>query len=470
MGILVFGVMQRGITVRSGKVDMLSGSITKGLLSMTIPIMIMNVMQSLFGIIDMTILKHFSNEGDGAVGAVGACGTLITLSTSLLIGLSAGANVVIAKHIGEGDKKRADKAVMTSLLLSVSGGLILMVLGVTLAKTFLEMTNCPESLLQQATLYFRIYFCGIPVLMLYNFCAAILRAVGDTKRPMYFLTLGGIIKVFCTVVFVAVFDMSVEGVALTTIISNIFAGVLTFAALLKRKETISINFKKPKFDMKELKEILFIGIPAGFQSALYSLANVIITAEVNKFGPDATTGISIANQFDGILYYICNAPSLATIPYVAQNIGAGNIKRVKQTFIRAVLITTAFGAGFGSLSAIFSGQLSSIMSSSQAVIEYSQQKMMIISSTYFICGINEVLGGALKGMKKPILPTVATLVYMCALRFVWVYVIFPYCPTLTFLYLVWPIGWVLSIITLLIAYFPAITKLQKNLSPNSNQA
>lgn len=208
---------------------------------------------------------------------------------------------------------------------------------------------------------------------------------------------------------------------------------------------------------------MFIGIPTGLQSSLYSLANVVITAAVNEFGSDATTGIAIANQFDGILYQISYAPSLAVIPYVAQNIGAKNIKRVKQVVWKAIIITTLFGGTIGAFSAIFSGQLSAIMSSTPAVIEFSRQKMIIISSTYFICGINEVMCGVLRGMGKPILPTIATLIYMCILRFVWVYAIFPLFPNLTFLYLVWPIGWILSIITLFIAYLPAISKLKRQL-------
>lgn len=445
------------IKMKNSKINMISGSITKGLLSMTMPIMVMNVMQCLFNIIDMTVLKNFSYER--AVGAVGACGTLISLCTSLLIGISAGANVVVAKRVGSGNKARADRAVMTALLTSIIGGIILLIIGVTFSKTFLKMTNCHESLIEEAVIYFKIYFYGVPISMFYNFCASILRAIGDTKRPMYFLILGGIIKVVFNLVFVTVFDLGVEGVAFATIISNIVASVLAFSALLKCKDVIKINFTKIRLDFTELKEILFIGVPAGLQSALYSLANVVITATVNSFGADATTGIAIANQFDGILYQICYAPSLATIPFVAQNIGAGNIKRVKKTVIRAILITVAFGASFGSISAIFSKQLSSIMSSVPEVIKFSQQKMIIISSTYFICGINEVMGGVLKGLGKPILPAVSTLVYMCLFRFVWVYKIFPLCPNLTFLYLVWPIGWILSIITLTISYFIKISKL-----------
>lgn len=446
--------------MRQKNVDMLSGSITKGLLAMAIPIMIMNVMQSMFNIIDMTALEYFSD--DRSVGAVGACGTLISLCTSLLIGLSAGANVVVAKRLGAHDRDSADKAVMTSLLISIAGGILLGVIGVTFAETFLRMTNCPEELLPKATIYFKIYFLGIPILMFYNFCASILRAMGDTKRPMYFLILGGAIKIAFTIFFITVFDMTVEGVAISTVISFLVIGILAFVTLLRSNDIIHIDFHKIRFDLKEFKDILFIGIPSGLQTAMYSFANVIITTTVNSFGPDATTGISIANQFDGILYQMTYAPSLAVIPYVAQNIGAKNIKRVKEVIVKAIFITVTFGATFGSLSAIFSGQLASIMASSEVVIKFAQQKMMLISSTYFICGINEIMGGILKGMGKPVFPAVATFLYMFLFRFVWVYGIFPLFPqNLTFLYLVWPVGWILSIITLLFVYFPAMRKLER---------
>ena len=451
---------KKEVTVmKNDKVNMLSGSIVKGLIAMTIPIMIMNVAQVLFNIVDMTVLRIFGKES--GVGAVGACGTLITLTTSLLIGLAAGANVVIARRLGAKNRQCADRAVITAILVAITGGILLTILGITEAETFLKMTNCPESLIGQATMYFRVHFCSMLPLMLYNFCAAILRATGDTKRPMKFLILGSIIKLVFTVVFVAFFDASCEGVAGASIISSTVIAILAFRALQKNGEISRVEIRKLRFYGTELKEILFMGIPAGLQSSLYSFANVIITAAVNSFGADATTGIAIANQFDGVLYQISYAPSLAVIPYIAQNMGAGNIDRVKKTITRATLITIAFGATFGSLSAIFSAQLSSIMTSSPAVIAYSRQKMMLISSTYFICGINEIMGGVLKGMGKPIFPTVATLVYMCLLRFVWVYQIFPHFRNLTFLYLVWPIGWILSIITLSVIIFPKIRKLQK---------
>lgn len=447
--------------MKKNSVNMLSGSIFKGLLSMIIPIMIMNVMQTMFNVIDMTVLGNLVN--DTAVGAVGVCGTIITLCTSLLIGISSGANVVIAKHVGKGDRDRAEKAVGCAVLFSIVGGVVLAVIGISCAEIFLRWTNCPEKLFHQASVYFRIYFLGVPVIMFYNFCAAILRSIGDTKRPMMFLMIGGALKVVLNIGFITIFNMTIEGVAIATIISNTVAGGLCFVVMLRSRDMIHFSFKNMRFYGSELKQMLFVGIPTGLQSALYSLANTVIATAVNSFGPDATTGLSIANQFDGILYQIVHAPSLAIIPYVAQNIGAKNVKRAKEAVSKSVIITTVFGASLGALSAIFSAQLSSIMSSTPAVIMYSQQKMIIVSSTYFICGINEVLSGALRGMGKPMIPTVTTFLFMCLLRFFWVKFVFPLLPTLTFLYLVWPIGWILCIIIALIVFFPTLRKLKNNL-------
>lgn len=446
--------------MRKKEVNMLSGPIAKGLLTIAFPIMIMNVLTSLFNVIDMTILKSFGSD-ELAVGAVGACGTLISLISGLVTGISAGANVVVAKCIGKGDRERIDRSVGTAMALSIAGGLLLLVVGVSLAKVFLRLTNCPDELFSQATLYFRLYFAGTPILMVYTFCAALLRASGASRRQMVFSVSGGVVKVVGTFLFVAVFKMSVEGVAFATIISWTTSATLAFRALLKNEGVVKIKPKRIRFYRQEMGEILYIGIPAGLQQALYSVANVIIAATVNSFGAAATTGISIANNFDNILYQISVSPALAVMPYVSQNVGVGNIKRATQAVGRGMLITIGFGATFGALSAIFSGQLASIMSSDPTVIAYAQQKMVIISSTYFICGINEIMGAAMKGMGKPIVATAATLIFMCAIRFVWVYLIFPLCPNLTFLYLIWPIGWILSITMLLIFYFPRVKKLSE---------
>lgn len=449
-----------GVVMRKKEVNMLSGSITKGLLTISMPIMIMNVVQSLFNIVDMTVLKSF-DPGGTAVGSVGVCGTLISLITGLMIGVSSGANVVVARFIGEGKPDKVERAVGTSIAISLAGGLAMLVIGVSFAEVFLRWTNCPEELLPYATLYFRLYFVGSPLLLLYNFCASILRSAGDSRRPMMYLIVGGIIKIVCNYICVAFLNMSVAGVAMATIVSWSISAGLGMRALIVGIGNVKLKFRSIRFYKRELTDILRIGVPAGLQKGLYSIANVIISSTVNSFGPDATTGISIANNFDGILYNISTAPALAVMPYVSQNIGAGNVKRAAKSVGRGILIAVALGGFFGALSAIFSGELSSIMSSNSAVIAYSRQKMIIISSTYFICGINEIMGSALRGMGRPTVATVATLIFMCAIRFPWVYAVFPLYPNLTFLYLIWPIGWVLSISMLLCFYFPTLKKLKQ---------
>lgn len=460
----------------SGKkrdVNMLSGPIVKGLLVIALPIMVMNVVQSLFNIVDMTVLKSY--ESDVTVGAVGTCSTLISTITGLMIGISSGANVIIAKHIGAGNKERVERAVGTAVLVAVSGGLLLCLIGVAFAEVFLGWVNCPASLLADAALYFRLYFVGVPILLLYNFCAAILRSTGDSRRPMLFLMLGGALKIVFNFIFVAFCDMGVAGVAVATIVSWTTSCGLGFVTLVKNNSIAKINFKKLRFYAQELREMLRIGVPAGMQQALYSVANVIIASTVNTYGEYATTGISIANNFDGIMYQIVVAPSLALMSYVSQNIGNKNIKRAVKSILRCALITVTFGIVFGSLSAIFSGHLSSIMTDNPEIIRYSRQKMMLISSTYFICGINEILGASLRGMGRPVVAMVSTMIFMCAIRFVWVYLVFTplqdsLASPLTFLYLIWPLGWTLSIGMQLCFFFPTIKKLKKKFSQEQTQA
>lgn len=444
--------------MKTKDVNMLSGSITKGLLTISLPVMVMNVLQSLFNVVDMTVLKTYDTSGT-AVGAVGVCGVLITLITGLVVGIASGANVAIARRIGMNDREGVDRAVDSAMAFSIAAGLMLAVIGISLAEVFLGWANCPEELLPEAAKYFRLYFAGVPILMVYNFCAAIMRSSGNSKGPMIYLSIGGVIKLTFSVLFIAVFKMSVEGVAYATILSWIASAIMGLIAMTHSDSAVKLSLRKIRFYKRELEDILRTGVPAGLQQGLYSVANVLISATVNSYGAAATTGISIANIYDGILYQISTATALAVMPYVSQNVGHGNIKRATQSVWKGILITMGLGASIGALSAIFSGPLSSIMSADPQVIAYSQQKMILVSSTYFICGINEIFGAALRGMGKPVVPTVTTLIFMCAIRFPWVWFVFPLFPNLTFLYLIWPIGWVLSIITLLFTYVPTVRKL-----------
>ena len=447
-------------------VNMLSGSIVKGLLAITVPIMLMNVLTSLFNIIDMRMLKAF--DTGMSVGAVGAGGTLITFISNLVTGIAVGANVAVAKHIGRKEPQDANKAAGTAVAFAFAASCVLMVIGVCFASPLLDMMNCSQELKQHgAILYFRMYFVGIPILMVYTFCASILRSSGNSKRIMVISITGGAVKVATNFVTLAIFRMGVLGVALANIVSwSVFFGMAAWT-LTRKDSTIRLQFKNIRFDKNELIPILRVGVPSALQMGMYSIANVIIAAAVNKFGTAATTGVSIANTFDGILYNLSHAASLAVLPYVSQNIGAGNVKRADQSVWKGMMITICVGAILGGLSAGFSSRLASLMSDDPTVISYARQKMIIISSTYFICGINDVICAALRGMGKPMIPTVATMVYMCGLRFLWVYAIFPLLPNLTFLYLVWPIGWALSIVSLLPVYFPTVRKLKEKYQQES---
>ena len=440
-------------------VNMLEGSIIKGLVSLAIPIMMMNLLASLFNIIDMRVLKLYDTDGL-SVGAVGACGSLITLISNLVVGIATGANVLVARHIGRKEPGDAEHAAGTAITFSVLAGLTLTAIGVSCARIFLTWVNCPDVLMNRAVLYFRLYFIGIPLLIVYNFCASIMRSTGNSSRIMFISITSGAVKVGFNFLLVGVFRMGITGVSLATILSWTVYLSLGIWSLTQRSATVRLKWKHLRLDRKELGPILKIGVPTGLQMGMYSIANVVISAAVNSFGPEATTGISIANTFDGLLYNICHATSIAILPYVSQNIGAHNVKRAVQSIWRGAFLTIGIGAFFGSLSAIFSGQLASFMSDDPAVIAYARQKMIIISSTYFICGINDIVNSALRGMGRAVPSTIATLVFMCGLRFLWVYAIFPLMPNLTFLYFVWPIGWVLSIASLMFILIPTIKKLK----------
>lgn len=439
-------------------VNMLSGSITKGLMAICAPVMIMNVIQSLFNIIDMTVLKTFDADGM-AVGAVGVCGSVIVLITNLVIGIATGANVVIAKYIGKRDPEHTRRAVGTAMAFSVAAGLVLTVIGVSFAEVFLGWINCPEALFDRAALYFRLYFAGVPILMVFNFATSVLRSSGNAGKIMTISIVGAGVKVCATCVFVAVFQMGVVGVAISTILSWTVNATWATVSLVRDQGAVKLYIRHVRFYRPELPQILRVGIPTGLQMGMFSVANVLISSTVNSFGPKAATGVSIADIFDGLMYNICCAMALAVMPYVSQNVGAGNVKRAGQAVGKGILITVLIGTVSGWLTAGFSGQLASIMSADPEIIRYAQQKMWIVSGTYFICGINDIFSAALRGMGKPVFPTITTLIFMCGFRFIWVYLIFPLMPNLSFLYLVWPIGWVACILCAIAVYFPTKKKL-----------
>lgn len=453
--------------MRRKNVNMLEGSIVKGLLAMALPIMLANVIQSMYSIIDMRVLKQFDPSDGIAIGAVSACTNLTNLITALVIGVSTGSNVIVARYIGRKDPESRDRAIHTALAFSLMAGVVLAVIGIVGAETFLGWINCDPELLPDAALYFRMYFAGVPVLFLHNFMASFLRATGDSRRLMATSLTGGAVKVAATFLFVAGFRLGITGVSFATLTSWFIYLALDLRVLLpKDRAGVQVRIRDIRFHKKEMKEILYVGVPAGLQQALYSIANVIIVSTVNTFGKEATAGLGIANQYDNILYQICTAVTTSVMPFVSQNIGASNVKRAKQAMLRGFCITFCLAGGLGALSATFSKHLAGFMSGDPLAIQHAREKMVIISSTYFLCGIDRMLGQSLRAMGKPVAATVSTMVWMCAFRFFWVYVVYPYLPqgNLTSLYMVWPIGWALSIITLLCIFFPTVKKLSQNVA------
>ncbi len=451
------------------EVNMLSGPVLPGLLRMTIPIMVMQILQALFNILDMTILKMAEppvmNElgelvDSVAVGAVGACTQLISVFTVIVIGLATGANIVIARHIGSGDSRRVERAVGASTLLAIITAAIMVLIGVPFAEIFLKWTNCPKEFLTSSVTYLRIYFISMPFFVIYNFGAGTLRSKGDTGRPMIYLIIGGGVKVVFTYLFASVFKMGVVGVAFSTVVSWLIPAVLVLVVLFREKGILRFNYRHIKFYGREFYDILFVGIPSSAQSVSYSLANVFIVATVNTFGKEASTAVSISGTFENIIYQIAIASSLAIMPYVSQNIGNRNIKRARKSVWGGILISAVLICIFGWLTAALAAPLSSLMTDDPVVIALSRQKMLIVSLPYALYGISEVLGAAMRGFGRPIVTAVTSLVHICALRFFWIFVIFPLNRELWFLFIVWPIGWILTDLTLLVFYFPTVKKLK----------
>ncbi len=439
---------------------MLEGSVMKGLFAMSLPIILMNVFQQIFNAIDMTVLGKYAS--DAAVGSVGACGTHITLFTGLVGGLAAGANVVVSRFLGHGDREKAERTVGTALLVGLVGGFLLLGVGVFFAEDLLRVTHCDESLIVGAKRYFQLYFCGLPAYMIYYFCACILRARGQTRLPMIHLLLGAGAKVILNYVFVAGFHFTVEGVGYASIAANLISATLAFRAVYKMEGVLRFSWKHFRLYGFEFRQILFTGIPVGVETALYSFANLAILTVVNGYGPMATTGYSIAIQFNNIVYQVCVGASYAVMPYVAQNAAAGNLRRVRETVRDAAILTTVLGGGSGWFCAIFSRTLASLMSKSPDVIEFASEQIILVSGLYFLCGIMFALNAVLRGLGRPIVPTVSTMVFMFAFRFLWVWFVYPIHPTPLFLYTVWPVGWVLCILTTLCFYFPTMRRMERH--------
>lgn len=444
---------------------MLQGPLFTGIIAYTVPIILTSILQLLFNAADLIVVGRFC--GSISVGAVGATGAITNLIVNLFIGLSVGAGVSTAHAFGEQDAQAVHRTIHTALPTALVGGVILTVMGVCFSETFLRLMETPENVLSLSALYMKIYFAGITFTMVYNFCASILRAAGDTRSPLVFLSFAGVINVLLNLLFVRVFHMNVAGVALATVISQGISAVLVVLALMRRDDACRLNLTKLRFYKTQLLKIIRIGLPAGIQGSLFSISNVLIQSSINSFGDIFVAGNSAAGNIEGFAYVTINAFHQTALNYVGQNAGARQYDRVKKTVWICLSCVVVVGLSVGSLIYAFGKQLLSIyITDSPEAIAYGIVRMGYICLPYFLCGLMDVTTGALRGMGASISPMVISILGVCGFRIGWIYTIFqvPEFHTPQCLYLSYAISWALTFLIQLAAVIFVYRKRRKAVS------
>ena len=441
--------------------SMLDGPIFSGILLYTIPIMLTGILQLLFNAADMVIVGQF--RGSDAVAAVGATGALTNLIINLFMGLSVGAGVSVAHGLGGRQNTAVHRTVHTAVLLALVSGAILTVIGVIFSERFLEMMGTDKDILQLSALYMKIYFGGITFTMVYNFCASMLRAAGDTRSPLIFLIISGAANVVLNIAFIIFFGMGVDGVALATVISQAISAVLVVIALMRRTDACKLELRKLRFYGKQLRKIVGIGLPAGIQGSLFSISNVIIQSSVNSFTKVAMAGHAAAGNLDGFVYVLMNAFMQAAVNYIGQNAGAHQFKRIRKIFITCCYMATLLGLTSGTLMYVFGRPLLAIyLPDSPDAIQYGIIRLAWIGIPYFLCGIMEVSTGGLRALGSSVAPMIISILGVCGLRLLWIFTIFaiPEYHTLECLYLSYAISWLVTAAIQIITFI-AIYKKQK---------
>ena len=431
---------------------MLQGPMFSGIIAYTVPIILTSILQLLFNAADLIVVGRFC--GSISVGAVGATGAITNLIVNLFIGLSVGAGVSTAHAFGEQDAQAVHRTIHTALPTALVGGVILTAVGVGFSEGFLRLMETPENVLSLSAVYMKIYFAGITFTMVYNFCASILRAAGDTRSPLVFLTIAGVINVLLNLLFVRVFHMNVAGVALATVISQGISAVLVVLALMRRDDACRLNLTKLRFYKPQLLKIIRIGLPAGIQGSLFSISNVLIQSSINSFGDIFVAGNSAAGNIEGFAYVTINAFHQTALNYVGQNAGARQYDRVRKTLWICLGCVVVVGLSVGSLIYAFGEQLLSIyITDSPEAIAYGIVRMGYICLPYFLCGLMDVTTGALRGMGASISPMVISILGVCGFRIAWIYSIFqmPEFHTPQCLYLSYAISWALTFLIQLAA-------------------
>lgn len=441
------------------EIDMVNGPLFGKILLFSLPLMLSGILQLLFNAADMIVVGRW--VGSNALAAVGSTGPLINLLVNVFIGLSAGTNVLVARYYGARQEKELSDMVHTAILTAFICGVILIFLGYFTAPIALKAMGAPVEVLDQSVLYIRIYFASMPAMMIYNFGSAILRAVGDTRRPLYFLTFAGIVNVILNLVFVIYFSMGVAGVALSTSISQVISAVLVVICLMQSDGPYRLNLKSLRIVRHKFIQMLKIGLPAGAQGAIFSISNVLIQSSVNSFGATAMAGNSAAGNLEGFVYTAMNSLHQTSVSFVSQNYGARKYKRIGTIALQCLGIVTVVGLVMGN-GVYFAGKiLLSLYSPEQEVIAFGLKRLLLICCPYFLCGIMDTLVGCLRGLDRSILPMLVSLTGACLFRIVWIYTVFAMDRRLEVLYVSYPISWIITSFVHCICFILIYRKIRK---------
>lgn len=434
------------------EIDMCNGAILPKILSFTLPLMCSSMLQLLFNAADIIVVGQFA--GDNALAAVGSNTALINLLTNFFLGLSIGANVLAARYQGAGQQREVSETVHTAMLVSIYSGILLTIIGCVGARQILIWMQTPEEVLSLATVYLRIYFLGMTSTMIYNFGSAILRAVGDTKRPLYYLSASGVINVILNLLFVTRLRMSVAGVGIATVISQTVSAGLILRCMIRDTGSIHLELRQLKIYRDKLMKIFRVGLPASFQGIIFAVSNVIIQSSVNSFGATVVAGNSAASNIEGFVYVAMNAFHQSTVSFTSQNMGAAKYERVPKILLRAEICVLVVGLVLGNAVVLLGRPLLGFYTGSAAVMDAGMRRLEVIARTYALCGIMDVMVGSLRGMGYAVLPTIVSLIGACGLRLIWIFTFFRMeaFHSITSLYMTYPVSWVVTTIAHVICF------------------
>ena len=433
------------------EIDMCNGSIMDKLISFSLPLMLSGILQLMFNAVDIVVVGRFS--GSQALAAVGSTTALINIFTNLFIGISLGANVLAARFYASGKEKEMSETVHTAITLALISGIIMAGVGLLLAKLALELMGTPSDVIELSTLYMRIYFCGMPFFMLYNYGAAILRAVGDTKRPLIFLIISGVANAGLNMILVIIFHMGVAGVGIGTVISQLISCILVLRCLYKSEGCYQLRFSKLRIQKVYLRQIFQVGIPAGIQSTVINFSNALLQSSVNSFGSTAMAGYTAANNILGFLYASVNAVTQACMSFTSQNYGVGKYKRMDRVLINCLILSVVISGVLGCGSYAFGTEILKVYTEDPKVIQCGLEILSMTTVTYFLCGIMDLFPGALRGMGRSGVPMILSIIGTVGTRIVWIFMLFPQHRSLKFLFISYPASWLFTIVMQVICFY-----------------